>query len=221
MCGLKFWTRGRCDSRPPPAPKRTKSLGRAASSLRRPRHALLKRDLVPEVIRARLLGRGRLVLLRLDAEREELAAVLRSADPTREPVFVAGDVQRAAVVALLVVARVFFVVPEQSASVRIVVVHFRVSSAQDYRCRRCAEAPGRFVDESFDGGRMRVHLAALSMFGLRRVLVLCRAPTLSSRSRPRSSVATFAFPREWSCLSRPQQLLRGCCLRGIARSFGR
>src|SRR5262249_1456872 len=164
MCGLKFWTRGRCDRRPPPAPKRdrSKSLGRAASSLRRPRHALLKRDLVPKVFRVRLLARGRLVLLRLDAEREELAAaLLGGAHPTPEPVFGALNVERAVVVALLVVVRVLVVVAKQRAPVRIVVLHFCFPSAQDDRRRRCAEAPGRFVDESFDGGRMRVHPAAL------------------------------------------------------------
>src|SRR5262249_58647169 len=68
---------------------------------------VLKCNFVPEVVRARLVGRGRLVLLRLrlDAQREELAAVLRGAHPTREPIFGALDVQRAVVVAVLVVAR--------------------------------------------------------------------------------------------------------------------
>src|SRR5262249_12959950 len=162
MCELKFWTHGRCDSRPPPAAKRdhSKSLGRAASSLRRPRHALLKWDVVPEVFRGRLLlALGRLLDLRFDREAQIfLAGLPRSADPAADPILGALNVERAAIVALLLIVRVLLVVAKQRAPVRIVVFHFRFSSAQDDRRRRCAEAAGRFVDESFDGGRMRVHL---------------------------------------------------------------
>src|SRR5262249_23650100 len=72
-----------------------------------------------------------------------------------DPIVGALNVERAAVVALLVVVRVLVVVAKQRAPVRIVVFHFRFSSAQDDRRRRCAEAPGRFVDESFDGDARR------------------------------------------------------------------
>src|SRR5262249_10569682 len=152
----------------------------------------LRCNFVPEVVRARLVGRGRLVLLRLDAEREELAAVLRGAHPTREPVFGALDVERAVVVALLVVVRALGVVAEQGAPVRIVVFHFRFSSARDDRHRRRAEAPGRFVDEGIDGGRMRVHPAALP-FSVANT-AFAAAGTVGYRPRLRSS---------WSNASKP------------------
>src|SRR5262249_56010553 len=98
MCELKFWTHGRCDSRPPPAAKRdrSKSLGRAASSLRRPPHALLKRDVVPEVFRGRLLlALGGLLLLRLERQTEILAGLLRNARPAAKPILTAFAVDTA------------------------------------------------------------------------------------------------------------------------------
>src|SRR5262249_32967056 len=92
-----------------------------------------KCNFVPEVARGRLVARWRLILLRLDAQREELAAALRGADRAADPILGALNVERAAVVALLVVVRVLVVVAEQGAPVRIVVFHFRFSSAQDGR----------------------------------------------------------------------------------------
>src|SRR5215813_11383708 len=196
MCELKFWTHGRCDSRPPPAAKRdrSKSLGRAASSLRRPRHALLKRDVVPEVFRGRLLlALGGLLLLRLERQTEILAAVLRNAHPAAKPILSAFDVDHAGVVAIFLVVRVLLVVAKQGTPVRIVVFHFRFPSAQDDRRRRCAEAPGRFVDESFDGSRMRVHPAALP-FSAAAHTAFAAAGAAGYKPRLRSS---------WSNASKP------------------
>src|SRR6516225_3958941 len=181
MCGLKFWTRRqtslswdlsssasrRCvfDSSSAFTP-RSRSEYISASTVASGTRSIigvLKCNFVLEVLRARLAGRGRLVLLRLDRQAQIfLAALLGGAHPAREPVLGALNVERAAVVALLVVVRGLIIVAKQRAFVCVVVFHFRFSSAQDDRRRRCAEAPGRFLDESFDGGRMRVHSAALS-----------------------------------------------------------
>src|SRR5262249_44408479 len=153
MCELKFWTHGRCDSRPPPAAKRdrSKSLGRAASSLRRPRHALLKRDVVPEVLRGRLLlALGGIQVLPIERQTEILAAFLRNAHPAAKPILSAFDVDHAGVVAIFLVVRVLLVVAKQGAPVRIIVFHFRFPSAQDDRRRRCAEAPTGFFDETLN-----------------------------------------------------------------------
>src|SRR5262245_53576593 len=62
-----------------------------------------ERNLVVKVVCARLRARGRLVLLRLDRQAQELAAALRSAHVAAEPVLGALDVDAAAVVAVLVV----------------------------------------------------------------------------------------------------------------------
>src|SRR5262249_28391990 len=58
---------------------------------------------------------------------------MRGAARGVDPILGALNVERAAVVALLVVVRVLVVVAEQGAPVRIVVFHFRFSSAQDGR----------------------------------------------------------------------------------------
>src|SRR5262249_33966853 len=194
-----------------PPPKRTDSAGiaqatdfevegfgraavrQAAAGHRVHGQAPSERNLVAEVIRAGLLARGRLVLFRFDREAQIFLAVLRSAHPAAYPILGALAVDRAAVVAVLVVVWVLVVVPEQRAFVGVVVVHFRFSSAQGDRHRWCAEAPGDFVDESFGGGRMRVHLAALS-FSAAAHTAFAAAGAAGYKPRLRSSRSNASKP---------------------------
>src|SRR5262249_45026696 len=128
-----------------------------------------------------------------------LAALLGGTHPTRKPVFGALDVERAVVVAVPVVVRVLVVVPERRAAVSVIVVRHVIflfdarSAQQAHLDRRCAEAPGRFVDESFDGGRMRVHPAVLS-FSAAAHTAFAAAGAAGYKPRLRSSRSNASKP---------------------------
>src|SRR5262249_36016923 len=125
-----------------------------ASNLTSKRDGVIKRRRGTAGLRAGLVARGRvargwLSLLRFDGQAQILLASLRGAPPAANPVPGALDVERAAVVALLVVVRVLVVVPKQRAPVRIVVVShvgLLLWAPHDDRHRCRAKASGRFVD---------------------------------------------------------------------------
>src|SRR5262245_29154775 len=86
------------------------------------RTALLKSNLVVEVLGARLLARCGLHVLRLDREAQVFGSLLADPDPGRQPKLRAPDVERAGVVAVPVVVRVLVGVLEPCTFVRVVVL---------------------------------------------------------------------------------------------------